>query len=205
MSKDFFTTEQWEKLLNIHTMPSDYEYTDQNHAPYEPTGYGVLKRLSESGLIKKGDKLVDYGCGKGRVAFFLGYVFSLSVTGIEYMASSHMYAQENLKNCALSLPSKKQIRFLHQSAEGYEPTDENLFYFFNPFSPTILSSVLGKIVASYYMNPRPIRLFFYYPSDEYLSLLMTMSPFEYECEIDVSDFETGDKSREKISVFRIQP
>lgn len=60
------------------------------------------------------------------------------------------------------------------SAENYEvPTDVDCCYFFNPFSVEILQSVLAKIYESYYENPREILLFFYYPSEEYVSALMT--------------------------------
>ena len=31
----------------------------------------VLERIANSGLISKKDVLLDYGCGKGRVDFFL--------------------------------------------------------------------------------------------------------------------------------------
>lgn len=39
----------------------------------EPTPYCVLERLANSGLIRKKDVVLDYGCGKGRVDFFLYY------------------------------------------------------------------------------------------------------------------------------------
>ena len=47
-------------------------------------------------------------------------------------------------------------------------------YFFNPFSVEILQKVIAQILDSYYENIRTIQLFFYYPSDEYISYLMTV-------------------------------
>ena len=38
---------------------------------YEPTPYSVLERLIESEYIKAENVVVDYGCGKGRVDFFI--------------------------------------------------------------------------------------------------------------------------------------
>ena len=60
----------WENLLQIKTTGRDDSYADQYNYPYEPTPYSVLERLANSGLIRKKDVVLDYGCGKGRVDFF---------------------------------------------------------------------------------------------------------------------------------------
>lgn len=57
----------WDKLLQIKTTGRDDSNSDQYHYPYEPTPYIVLERLANSGLIRKKDVVLDYGCGKGRV------------------------------------------------------------------------------------------------------------------------------------------
>ena len=61
----------WDKALGIRTCGRDAVGADQYHHPYEPTPYSVLERLAESGLIGPEDTVLDYGCGKGRVEFFL--------------------------------------------------------------------------------------------------------------------------------------
>ena len=63
----------WDKLLQVKTCGRDDTNSDQYRFPYEPTPYCVLERLAGSGLIAAGDTVVDYGCGKGRVGFFLSY------------------------------------------------------------------------------------------------------------------------------------
>ena len=67
------TESTWDKLLNIKTSGRDDIKSDQYRYPYEPTPYCILERLANSGLIRKGDAVLDYGCGKGRVSFFLSY------------------------------------------------------------------------------------------------------------------------------------
>ena len=57
---------QWDRLLKIKTLGRDDSNADQYRYPYEPTPYAVLERLANSGRIRKGDTLLDYGCGKGR-------------------------------------------------------------------------------------------------------------------------------------------
>ena len=61
----------WDKLLHIKTTGRDDSNADQYRYPYEPTPYSVLERLANSGLISKKDVVLDYGCGKGRVDFYL--------------------------------------------------------------------------------------------------------------------------------------
>ena len=63
--------EKWDRLLQIRTSGRDDSHADQYRYPYEPTPYCVLERLADSGYLRKGNTLLDYGCGKGRVEFFL--------------------------------------------------------------------------------------------------------------------------------------
>ena len=64
---------QWDKLLRIKTSGRDDSKADQYYYPYEPTPYSVLERLANEEYIGKKNLLIDYGCGKGRVDFFLSY------------------------------------------------------------------------------------------------------------------------------------
>lgn len=161
---------QWDKLLKIKTTGRDDSRADQYRYPYEPTPYMVLERLANSGLIRKNNTLLDYGTGKGRVCFYLSYQTRCKAIGVEYDERIYKGAADN-KELAVS---GARTEFVLCSAENYEvPTDVDCCYFFNPFSVEILQSVLAKIYESYYENPREILLFFYYPSEEYVSALMT--------------------------------
>ena len=60
---------RWDKLLHIRTMGRDDSHSDEHRFPYEPTPYCVLERLANSGCIRKGNTVIDYGCGKGRGLF----------------------------------------------------------------------------------------------------------------------------------------
>lgn len=88
------------------------------------------------------------------------------------------------------------------NAENYVvPAEVDSVFFFNPFSVEILRKVLAKIEDSYYENPREIQLFFYYPSDEYISELMTVDMLSFVDEIDCRDLFDGENQRERIMVF----
>ena len=98
----------------------------------------------------------------------------------------------------------QEDKFVLANAESYEvPSDVSFCYFFNPFSVEILKRVVARILESYYENPRPIQLMFYYPSDEYVSFLMTQDELMFSDEIDCRDLFDGNDSREKILVFDV--
>lgn len=190
---------KWEKKLGVCTGAGDYEKEDLNHSRYEPTGYDVLARLAESGYLSRESVLVDYGCGKGRVGFFLNYALGMKTIGIEYDECLYRVACGNLAGYAGRRDGR--IEFVHANAEEYDPAEADCFYFFNPFSVKVLNSVLGRIFESYYMRPREMRLFFYYALDSYTACLMTEDRLRFEGEIDCRDLFPGANPQEKILVF----
>lgn len=84
------------------------------------------------------------------------------------------------------------------------PARVDRVYFFNPFSIEILKKVLARVLESYYENPREWLLFFYYPSDEYISYLMTVDELIFSDEIDCRDLFPGENKRERIVVFEVE-
>ena len=191
---------RWDKLLKIRTTGRDDSKADQYRYPYEPTPYSVLERLANSGLIRKNNTLIDYGCGKGRVDYFMAYQTKCKSIGIEYDERIYEKATTN-KETAVS--SNKVIIEL-ANAEKFEVLESvDKIYFFNPFSVEILQKVIAQILDSYYENIRTIQLFFYYPSDEYISYLMTVDELMYYDEIDCRDLFDGNDSRERIMIFEI--
>lgn len=191
---------EWDKKLNINTVGRDAKLEDANHYPYEPTPYSVLERLVDSGYITCENSVIDYGSGKGRVGFFLNDQIECKVCGIDFDERMNTLAQENLKKYG----DNSLIEFGCIGAEKYEIENADCFYFFNPFSVEVLKSVIGKIKASYYENPRDMKLFFYYPSDEYVSYLMTVPELCFMDEIDCQDLFEGKNEREKILIFEME-
>ena len=190
----------WDKLLHIKTSGRDDSNSDRYRYPYEPTPYSVLERLANSGFIRKKDVVLDYGCGKGRVDFFLSHQVKAKTVGIEYDERIYRSALENLKTAA----SRARTEFVHAGAEEYDvPAEVNRCYFFNPFSVEILHKVIARIIGSYYEEPREILLFFYYPSEEYISYLMTVEGLEFYGEIPCGDLFAGNDARERIATFRL--
>lgn len=203
------TEHEWDQKLNIQTTGRDDKHADQFHHPYEPTPYCVLERLRDSGYLTAEHTLVDYGCGKGRVGFFLSQEIGCNCIGLEYDPPIFKQSEENLRAFAEKNTAASRIRFLCENAEKYEISDADCFYFFNPFTVEILRSVMQQIVASYYENPRSMKLFFYYPDPEYVSYLLTgdasgmLDELYFLDEIDCRDLFDGNDEREKIMIFEL--
>lgn len=191
---------RWDKLLHIQTMGRDDSNSDQYRYPYEPTPYSVLECLANTGYIRKNNTLLDYGCGKGRVDFFLSYQTRCRSIGIEYDERIYQKAVENKDKAVSGGRTSMELA----NAEIFAvPENADRMYFFNSFSVEILEKVMARILESYYQNPRAIQLFFYYPSDEYISYLMTIDELMFVDEISCNDLFPGQDPRERIVIFEM--
>ena len=191
---------KWDKLLQVKTMGRDDSHADQYRYPYEPTPYSVLERLANTGYIRKGNTLLDYGCGKGRVDFFLSYQTRCRTIGIEYDERIYEKAVENQEAAV----SGGRVTLELANAEHFSvPERVDRIYFFNPFSLEILKKAMSRILESYYLSPREMQLFFYYSSDEYISYLMTVDELTFFDEIDCRDMFPGNDCRERIVIFEL--
>ena len=194
------TEKQWDKLLRIKTSGRDDSKSNTYNYPYEPTPYEVLERLAASGYITKSNTVLDYGCGKGRVEFYLAYQTKCKTIGIEYDDRMYEKAVENQK----SFGQLQRTQFVLENAVNYQvESSVDRIYFFNPFSVDILQKVMMRITESYYENPREMLLFFYYPSDEYIHYLLNSDIWTLHDEINCQDMFGGNDVREQILVFKI--
>ena len=199
-----FTSEQWwEKKLNIRTRGKIDHFIAEDCNPYEPTDYRILQTLAESGYITADSHVLDYGCGLGRSVLFLSARTGCRATGIEFDRELYEGAVRNLGQARISPAYKKGIRFVCADARKYQVQDENCFYFFNPFADEVLRIVIGKIRESYYENPRQMYLFFYYPFDGEVSILMTEDGLQFVDEIDCTDYYLLYDRHERILIFEM--
>ena len=189
----------WDQRLGIQTIGRDDSKEDASHYPYEPTPYCVLERLADSGYLDEQCRVVDYGCGKGRVSFYLHRQLKCQCVGVEFDSQIYEEARKNHREGKFST----DVSFVCQDAAQYPVAGADSFYFFNPFSVEILQAVLGQILTDYYQDPREMLLLFYYPSDEYVAHLMTMPELGFVDEIDCGDLFPGKDGRERILIFEI--
>jgi len=194
----YISEREWDRRLGIVTTGLDASHADLHHNAYEPTPYTVLGRLVELGYVQPDSHWIDYGCGKGRVSFFLHAQTGCRVTGVEYDSVIYETAMQNYADAG----KPAGISFVCANAEEYAIGDADHFFFFNPFSLPILQTVMGKILESYYETPRKLRFFFYYPTEDYVRELMN-SQLSFVEKIDCMDLFAVTDRREYILVFEM--
>ncbi|MFC0470390.1 methyltransferase [Halalkalibacter kiskunsagensis] len=182
----------YDKLLNINTKGVQKERNKVVHYNrYEPTPYSAIEKLFESYQLKSSDRLVDFGCGKGRFSFYIHYFYKASAVGVEMNGAFYQEAIENQDRYARKVKNESHhIHFYCGLAEEYEIDHrDNRFYFFNPFSVQIFMKVINNILLSYENSERQVELILYYAPDEYVHYLETQTFFEFKEEISlVTDY-----------------
>ncbi|MBE5941592.1 MAG: class I SAM-dependent methyltransferase [Lachnospiraceae bacterium] len=168
----FFENYKYEEFLGIESTEIVYNnrYNDDYYR-YEPTSYsGLICAFDElEDSITKYDRLVDFGCGKGRVLFYVNQRFQCEVCGIEVDEQLYELALDNRAYFNTRFrDTMERIEILHGKAEEYviKPED-NIFYFFNPFEINIFEKVIDNILNSLKEHPRRIMVMMYYPKVEY--------------------------------------
>ena len=191
---------QWDEKLNIYTEIFDYFEEDYQNYGYDPTPYIVLEELVKENLITGDDTLVDYGCGKGRIGFFLNSQTGCKVIGVDHSERLLKVAKKNLELYG----DNGKITYVNTKAEVYRPDEANRFYFYNPFSTKIFRQVLRRIEEAYERNPREILIFFYYSTIEYRTYLPTEHRLDLIKTIEFSEEEINDRVPAKLSIYRFK-
>ena len=195
----------YEKLLNIKTTGEQQGFYESHHYNrYEATSYMALESLFKEYTLDASDNIIDFGCGKGRLAFYINYYYNSSVTGIEMNNNYYTICENNKKSYFKSFSKpKEKIKFLNIFAENYEvSSSDNKFYFFNPFSLQLFIRVLNNILISVEEFPREIDLIFYYPSEDYIDYLENYTSLTLKKEIQVHNLYLVDK-RQKFSIYTL--
>lgn len=191
-----------DRLLSINTTGIREWHGKTNHYHrYEATPYTALDSLFREYKLEKTDSVVDFGCGLGRVAFYIHSRFHIPVTGIE--ANEDVFAEVIGNKQAYGEQTRHMeasIEFEHCLAQHYSIKQaDNRFYFFNPFSANIFRPVVENIIASLDRWRRPVDIILYYPMPPYIDYLEKATPFELFLEVKVPGASDG---RDKFLVYR---
>ena len=176
----------YDDLLNIKTAGDQMGFNDSFHYHrYEPTPYLALETLFNQYELKSSDHIVDFGCGKGRLNFYIHHLFHASVVGIEMNETFYQEAIQNSKSYLKKHKhSEDKIHFQCCLAEEYQiSSTDNRFYFFNPFSIQIFMKIINHILQSVEKSKRDIELVLYYPSEDYIYFLENLTSFELKQEV----------------------
>lgn len=193
----------YDALLNIKTCGDQKGFNQSLHYHrYEPTSYNALKKLFQQYELKSSDRIIDFGCGKGRLNFFVHYLYNATAVGIEMNEAFYKEAIENKERYVRKRKNgKDKIHFHCCLAEEYEidPSD-NRFYFFNPFSIHIFRIIVKNILLSVEHSKREIELILYYSSNDYMYFLENETSFELKQEIKLPDHNPN----ERFLIYRLQ-
>ncbi|MFJ7756412.1 SAM-dependent methyltransferase [Peribacillus muralis] len=192
-------------LLNIKTKGEQIKFNDSMHYHrYEPTPYKALELLFREYELNSRDRLVDFGCGKGRLNFFIHHLNQSSAVGVEMNEHFHKEAIGNLKSYRKKWKNHNgSIEFNCCLAEEYAiDSRDNRFYFFNPFSIQIFMKVINNILISYENEPRQIELILYYGSQDYIFFLENQTSFELKQEVPLPGM-TEANPYEKFAIYQL--
>lgn len=176
----------YDAVLHIKTVGEQKEfYKSLHYHRYEPTPYHALETLFAEYGLKSSDRVVDFGCGKGRLNFYIHHFYHASVVGIEMNETFYKEAMENRdRYIKKDKKGRDKIHFQCCLAQEYEidPLD-NKFYFFNPFSVQVFMNVINNILFSVEQVEREVELILYYPSEDYIYFLDNQTSFELKEEV----------------------
>lgn len=191
--------ENYDELLGVRTCELQMGFHRSFHYHrYEPTPYQALDELFRHYRLNDSDRVVDFGCGKGRLNFFIHHLFQSTVVGIEMNEEFYKEAEANRESYLKKGNTKSDnLYFYHCLAEEYtiHPKD-NRFYFFNPFSVQIFMRIINNILFSVEQSPRDIEIVLYYSSDDYVHYLEDHPLFVLRKEVNLSgDYEKNEYER----------
>lgn len=195
----------YEDLLNIKTTGEKLWDSNVTHYhPYQATDYYALDILFKFYNVESSDNIVDFGCGKGRLIFYLNYYYKAKVAGVEM---DENYFKDCLINKENYLVNNKinpvDINFECCYAQDYKiKPQENKFYFFNPFSIQIFRKIVKNILTSLEDHPRKVQLILYYPSEDYIYYLENSTSFMLVDEIFLNEMYLKD-SNERFLIYEL--
>ncbi|RRN66727.1 methyltransferase [Peribacillus simplex] len=195
----------YDEMLNIKTEGEQKIFNDSFHYHrYEPTPYSALEHLFKKYPLKRNDRIVDFGCGKGRLNFFIHHLYQSSVVGVEMNENFYKEAIGNLNNYKKKRKNNNgNIEFHCCLAEEYDiDSKDNRFYFFNPFSVQIFMKIINNILLSFEKEPRQIELILFYGSQDYIFFLENQTAFELKGEVILPGL-TESNPYEKFVIYQL--
>jgi predicted RNA methylase len=173
----------WEYKLGVNTrgIVKDAKESDSHY--YSTISYHLTMAILRSLFLISSDVFVDIGCGKGRVLCCASRFGIRKVIGVEIDKDLCDIAECNAKKVH---GRKSIIEIFNVSAEDFDYRTGTVYYLFNPFGVSTLSSVLTRMERSLRLQPRKLTIV--YVNSVHDSLLSKSGWLEM-----YSKWEAGDK------------
>jgi len=131
---------------------------------YEPTRLVPLRKFFKQikPMIPPETVLVDIGCGKGRVLLGTLKLGFNEVRGIDFASELCEIAKKNYTIYTSKKLYRTRCKVIENDVTNYHiKTDENIFFFNNPFDKDVLSKVLCNIADSVQIKQREILIIYH--------------------------------------------
>ena len=177
----------YDAYLNVSTQVEDGdELTEKGiYNAYEATSYFFLERLFTVFPFAEDDRMVDFGCGKGRVLFMAAHHMCNRVTGYENNSKRFGILKSNLSNYQQKHGKRSLIDIRNENAQSAVIDDmDNKFFFFEPFHIKIFKQVVDKIMQSLDKRRRDITIILYLPHESTIEYFDSIRSFKKEIYVD---------------------
>lgn len=196
-----YSNGQFDKKFNMKTQVTRKAGTSSKYNRTESTPYTALFDLKKNYHIPENFGIVDYGSGKGRSTIMLHHLYKANVTGVEVNYETYKESIENYENYKKSHGSQNAnaVSFVNDIAENYEiKKDDQVFFIFNSFHPSILTGILEKITIDAKDNSKNPIVILYYPTKGFKKV---MNEYGFEVEIEIKT-KRSVLTTEKFIVYR---
>ena len=112
---------------------------------YAPSYYSPLKKIFSLIPNKSELNFVDIGCGKGKVLLIASLFGFKKISGIDIDNKLLKISKKNISIFQKITKKKIKINLAKIDARQYNIENDNVFYFFNPFSHVVLNVILRAI------------------------------------------------------------
>ena len=139
---------------------------------YEAVNYYILENLLENfrKLFPEEKKLLDVGCGKGRVLVVAAHYGFIKLTGVDFAKELCEDAGKNMNKTKMRFPGI-DYKIICDDVLNYPlAADDTVLFLFNPFNKEILVKFVENIVRSLKDFPRTIYIL--YASPKYEDVLL---------------------------------
>ena len=130
----------------------------KSSAPYQASPARITRHVVRQIASRlPGATFIDVGSGKGRVVIIAAECGFSEVIGIELSPQLCTTAVENIAKHRRRRPAMAPITMLNMDATEFQiPPSPCVFFFFSPFSDSVLREVVAKLVHSLKQQPRKV-------------------------------------------------
>lgn len=151
VSFDFFNGVNTRKIIPASQLKFSDEEVQRHAVRYRPSPVFCIekgfKSLVEIDPDIRKSRVIDYGCGAGRVMFIASRLGFHTITGIELSPFLVDLCKRNIDR--FKRMENSSLEVIETNAATYDPpTDACVFFFFRPFNQLIFDGVLERIEES---------------------------------------------------------